>query len=62
MADKTRRLGIRLEPDLLRKLDELAEQYRRENPGVRYTRSDVARLLLEQALADKAPKHLRPKS
>ncbi len=50
MADKTSRIGVRLEPELLRKLDELAEEYRRAHPGVRYTRSDVARMLLAQAL------------
>ncbi len=56
MAEKTSRLGIRLERELLERLDALAEQYQRENPGVRYTRSDVARLLLTQALAEKPPK------
>lgn len=60
MGDKTSRLGIRLEPDLLAKLDELAKQYQRENPGVRFTRSDVARLLLQQALTEKPPRRQKP--
>jgi len=50
MAEKTRRLGVRLEPELLEKLYALAEKLAREHPGVRFTRSDVARLLLKRAL------------
>ncbi len=59
MAVKTRRLGVRLEPELLEKLDAVAAQLAQESPGVRFTRSDVARLLLKRALEQAPPAKAR---
>lgn len=50
MAAKTHRLGLRLEAELLARLDALAARLAAKTPGVRFTRSDAARWLLLRAL------------
>lgn len=50
VAAKTHRLGLRLEAELLARLDALAARLAAETPGVRFTRSDAARWLLLRAL------------
>jgi predicted transcriptional regulator len=42
---------FRLPPSLVRRLDAHAARLRREQPGVRFTRADAARSLLEAGLA-----------
>lgn len=49
MNDK--QVAFRLPSELVDRLDEYAEQVRRENPGMRVTRADVVRMLLSRGLA-----------
>ena len=49
MNDK--QVAFRLPSELVGRLDEYAEQMRRENPGMRVTRADVVRMLLSRGLA-----------
>jgi hypothetical protein len=44
--------SFRLSPDLLRRLDAYAARIRKRYPGMRVTRADALRSLLERALAD----------
>ncbi len=56
MSTHDQQLGLRLPRVVLERLDRLAEQMRQERPGLRLSRSDVARMLILQGLetADKA--------
>lgn len=52
MAEKGRQVGFRFDEDLVRRIDAYAEQMAREMPGLKFTRADAVRVLLEKALAD----------
>jgi predicted transcriptional regulator len=43
---------LRLPPDLIRRLDRLAERIEKERPGMRVTRSDAARMALLRGLEE----------
>jgi hypothetical protein len=47
----TKQVAMRWPIDLLHRLDECAEKFRRQTPGSGTTRSDVVRILLERGLA-----------
>lgn len=49
--------AFRLPPDLMKRLDRYAERLRTEQPGLRVTRADALRLLLNEALDGKEAKH-----
>jgi hypothetical protein len=49
MAAKERQLVVRLPAELADKIEEYAEQLRREQPGPKWSMSDVLRRLLAEA-------------
>ena len=51
MSNETKQVTFRLETDLLDRLASYAEQLNRKNPGLKASRVDALRILLERALA-----------
>jgi hypothetical protein len=47
----TELVAFRLEPELLKQLDDYAKRLQADNPGLRATRADALRVLLSKALA-----------
>jgi len=44
-------LGVRVDVELIRKLDSEAEHMERERPGMKVSRTDAVQVLLHEALA-----------
>lgn len=44
-------MTVRVQNAVVRRLDEIAERMRQERSGLQVTRSDVVRMLLDEALA-----------
>ena len=57
---KKRAVMVRLDPDILRRLDAYAKVFEAEHPGLSITRTDVVRMFLEQG-CDAAEKIARGK-
>lgn len=51
IAEETAVVSIRLPLDLVRRLDEYADELRSVTPGVNVTRTDAARAILTRALS-----------
>lgn len=49
---KTVPVMVRLDPDILRRLDAYVEVFEAEHPGLCITRTDVVRMFLEQGCND----------
>lgn len=49
--------AFRLPSDLMKRLDRHAERLRSEQPGLRVTRADALRMLLNEALDEKEAEH-----
>lgn len=56
IAEETAVVSIRLPVDLVRRLDEYADELRAVTPGVNVTRTDAARAILTRALSGSKPK------
>lgn len=56
---KTRQVAFRLPADLADRLDETADAWRAALPGIRVTRTDVARIAMEAGLSNAAWPHPR---
>jgi hypothetical protein len=52
MGTTTKQVGIRLEPELISRLDAYAKQREQQTPGQSVTRTDAVKVLLEQGLAE----------
>ncbi len=52
MAQEQRQVGFRFPIDLIERLDAYAEQMGKEMPGLKFTRADAVRVLLERGLAE----------
>lgn len=53
----TKQTAFRLPPDLIRRLDRLAQRYADERPGLAVTRADVVRILLTRAVDEEEARH-----
>ena len=51
MADDQRQVGFRFPVDLIERLDAYAEQMGRVMPGVKFTRADAVKALLEKVMS-----------
>lgn len=51
MGATTKQVGIRLEPELISRLDAYARQRSEDMPGQSVSRTDAVKVLLEQGLA-----------
>ena len=49
--------AFRLPPDLVAKLDRIADRLSAERPGIPITRADVVRMLLTRAVAEEETRH-----
>lgn len=52
MREKTKQLGIRVPESLIRRLDLYAQKMSEQMPGLKFTRADAVRVLLERGLAE----------
>jgi hypothetical protein len=59
MARKEKQVVVRLPGELADKISAYAEQLRREQPGPKWTTSDVVRKILSEALEAAMPKKKR---
>lgn len=48
---KDKQLGVRVDADLVRRLDAYADKERRARPGLAFTRTDAVNVLLNEGLA-----------
>lgn len=50
MTDKTRQVAFRFPESLIERIDAYAKQMEEQMPGLRFTRADAVRVLIEKGL------------
>jgi metal-responsive CopG/Arc/MetJ family transcriptional regulator len=56
VAENDEQIVVRLPKALVERVDEVVERAKKDQPGMRITRSDAVRMLLLRALDDNEPK------
>ena len=52
MSKHTKQVGFRFPSDLIKRLDAFADKLGRDLPGLKFTRADAVRVLVEKGLAE----------